>query len=126
MCTAPVPVSVVTKSARMIFDVRGRKGCRASQFSSSAPLNSRMVSARAQPVFCAKASSRSFRMMRVSVWPSFMNLPATYVKRGCRAMPTLAGNVHGVVVQITMEAFRSRGLSSSGKRTNTEELIFSL
>ena len=55
-----------------------------------------------------------------------MNFPATYVKRGWRAMPTLAGSVHGVVVQITMEAFSPSGLSSSGKRTNTEGLTFSL
>ncbi len=95
-----MPASSVTYGAITITDGLSYKGCLASRFSRSTALNSWMISYDSIPKVSMHASKSP--LARIITW-LFPVSTATYSKSGCRAMAKLAGRVHGVVVQITME-----------------------
>src|SRR5205823_127616 len=104
MWTAPVPVSIVTKSAVNTIASRSRNGWRALILSifvpgndaSGSPIGSNFVFA--QNCGTSLSASKSF-----SEIPPRENSWTTYNSFGSTAIARLAGNVHGVVVQIAID-----------------------
>src|SRR5438128_11421807 len=105
MWTAPVPVSIVTKSDVSTIASRSRNGWCAVILSILAPGKE----ARGSPtgsnfVFAQNCGTSLSATKRVSEVPSRENSWTTYIYFGSTAIARLAGNVHGVVVQIAMLA----------------------
>src|SRR6516162_1627071 len=105
MWTAPVPLSIVTKSAVNTIASRSRNGWRALILSILAPGNDASGSpVGSNFVFTQNCKTSLSASKRVSDVPLRENSWTTYNSFGSTAIARFAGNVQGVVVQIAMLA----------------------
>ena len=93
-------------------------------FSNSAPLISRSICTSSQPIFSATEFNKSFATTNLR---SFA-FTTTYVKSGFTEIPKFAGNVQGVVVQITISSslFKTPLPSSTLNATKIDGDLMSL
>ena len=128
MWTAPVPISkstfTVSSLPKTTFEVLSKNGCLHNTPSNCEPLNVLIILYSSIPAFFITWSTSSFAITNFSLFAS----TTAYINSLSTVIPMLPGNVHGVVVQITIDVsfVITPFPSTTGNFTNIDVALLSL